>query len=217
MSRFRGRRSRLIAMAVVLLCFGTACSRPLGLHGSDGAAQTQQPQVPFHGNTAQNPSADGVAAAEESGQKRETGLPFHDSQSLPVGTLVTVRLKDPISTEGRRPSGTFEAIVDDPVTLDGNAIVPRGARVAGRVESARASKTKRNQNYVRLTLDSIDVSGRGLPVQTSSLFAHGKSAAGAAAGGEGATEVIRLEKGRRLTFRLTEPVYIASQQPASLH
>jgi hypothetical protein len=116
-------------------------------------------------------------------------------------------LKNPISADNPGGSGTFEAFVDEPVMVEGNALVPRGASVAGRVESARASRVKHNHGYVRLTLDSIDVAGKDLPVQTSSLFARGN-----APNGDASLSVLTLEQGRRLTFRLAQPVYVTGQQ-----
>jgi len=77
------------------------------------------------------------------------------------------------------------------------------------VESARASKVKHNPGYVRLTLDSIDVAGKDLPVQTSSLFARGNAPTG-----DASLSVLTLEQGRRLTFRLAQPVYVTGQQPS---
>ncbi|HET6180223.1 MAG TPA: hypothetical protein VFE61_25100 [Candidatus Sulfotelmatobacter sp.] len=88
----------------------------------------------------------------------------------------------------------------------------RGANVAGRVEAARVSKVKGNRAYLRLTLNSIDVAGKDLPVQTSSLFARGT-----APDGDVSARVITLEKGRRLTFRLAEPVFVANQEALNRH
>ena len=83
----------------------------------------------------------------------ETGLPFHDSQNLPAGTLLTVRLKYLIAAQNPAANGTFEALVDEAVVVEGNRLVPRGAVVEGRVESARASDVRRNGGYVRLALN----------------------------------------------------------------
>ena len=144
------------------------------------------------------------------GLNPETGLPFHNSQSLPAGTLLTVRLRNPISADDPGANARFEAVVDEPVVIEGNSVVPRGATVAGRVESALASNVRRNRGYVRLVLDSIHLAGVNLPIQTSSLFVRGNS--GDTQTGQGEMAQIHLEKGRRLTFRLTEPVYVAASQ-----
>ena len=62
------------------------------------------------------------------------------------------------------------------MVIDGNKLIPRGAAVSGRVESARASNLKRNRGYVRLVLETIHLSGASLPVQTASLFVRGSAA-----------------------------------------
>ena len=220
MSRFSTNRGLQVTLLLLLLPLLTiACSRPVGLHGNDGAAQADKSQVPFQDGPVQDGSGAGASdpnsQPQDHSQKAEGGLPFRDSQSLPVGTLLTVRLKNAISTDAPSASSTFEAVVEEPVTIEGTTLVPRGASVAGRVESARASKIRGNRNYVRLRLDSIGVAGRDLPVQTSSLFAHGDASVTPLTGDATPAALIHLEKGHRLTFRLTEPVYIASQQPIS--
>ena len=193
------------------MLFAASCSRPAGT--DDSSAQTTQPPVPFQegtGNTST--SSHPIEVPPKRPVNGETGLPFRDDQSLPAGTLLTVRLKSPITAENPGPSGTFEAIVDEPLVIEGNTLIPRGAIAAGRVEAARSSQMKRNRGYVRLILDSIDVSGRDLPVQTSSLFARGNFGDPGGVEGDGSAPVIHLEKGRRLTFRLTEPIFVAAQR-----
>jgi hypothetical protein len=151
----------------------------------------------------------------------EAGLPFHDSQNLPAGTLLTVRLKHPISAQNPAANGTFEALVDEAVVIEGNRLVPRGAVVEGRVESARASDVRRNGGYVRLALDSLHLAGGSLPIRTSSLFVRGNAGSnplpqGEIPSGAPSASVVRIEKGRRLTFRLTEPAYVAASQRTPL-
>ncbi len=212
MSRFCGPCNRAILLVLPLLLLA-GCSRPVGLHSDDNTAQASQRQVPFQNGGGAELSSN---AGSEHGSA-ESALPFRDDQNLPAGTMLTVRLKTPITTDKPGASDTFEAVVDEPLVIDGNILIPRGASVAGRVESARAFKATRNRGYVRLILDSIDVAGRDLPVQTSSLFARGNLDDLGAAGGDTSVAVIHLEKGRRLTFRLAEPVYLANQRPIPAH
>jgi hypothetical protein len=202
-------------MLLPLLLAG-GCSSPTGLRSDDSAAQAGQHQVPFQGGDGSAPANTPFSApGQDHSGNAETGLPFRDDQTLPAGTLLTVRLKSPISADNPGASGTFEAVVDEPLLMDGNTLIPRGASATGRVESVRSSNVRRNRGYVRLILNSIDVAGRELPVQTSSLFARGDF--GDAPDSGDVSAVIHLEKGRRLTFRLTEPVYLASQRAIPAH
>jgi len=158
-----------------------------------------------------------TARADNQNLRPDSSLPFRDSQSLPSGTLITVRLKSLIAADGSGFSGAFDAIVDEPVLVEGSALLPRGASVAGRVESARASGLRRNRGYVRLRLESVNVGGRNLPIQTSSLFVRGSASETPASGGTPSPQVVRLEGGRRLTFRLAEPVSIPNSPDMPIH
>jgi hypothetical protein len=188
----------------MLLLAAAGCSHPA--LQSDSAHTNPHP-IPFH-------EAGSVASTtvSDSAVQDKSGLPFQDVESLPVGTLLTVRLNDLVSAEHPGPTNTFEAVLDEPVRIDGNVVVPRGSTVSGYVESAQMSDVKKNRGYIRLDLQSIDIGGRALPLQTSSLFTPGNPRLTLVDGGKSSTNVMTLEKGRRLTFRLTEPVYLAAQR-----
>jgi len=224
MSRFRGRRGLTIAITLLSLLGAVGCAPPGGLQSGEDATPAGQQQIPFHEGGGRQSHPGNPSTAQDSGNdaKPETDLPFHDPQNLPAGTLLTVRLKNPISAEHPDATATFEAVVDQPILMEGNKLVPAGATVSGRVESARASNLKRNRGYLRLTLASIHLAGVDVPLQTSSLFVGGNAGQtqapqSQARDGEASATVLRLERGRRLVFRLTQPVYVAAtlQAPAS--
>lgn len=219
MSRFRRPHGLTIlqrSITLLALAATVSCARPAGLQSDDTAAHADPPAVPFHEAATSARSAE-TSATLDNPLNSQTSLPFQDSNNLPAGTLLTVRLKEPISAENPDANLAFEAVVDEPVAIEGNQVVARGVTVSGRVESTRASNLKRNRGSVRLTLDSIHLSGATLPIQTSSLFVRGNAgnaevrpAAGLQT--DDSTGVIRIEKGRRLTFRLSESVYVAAGQ-----
>jgi hypothetical protein len=221
MSQFRGPRGLTITAILLALLCASACSPPAGMQPSNGAAQADQPQVPFHDGEGKLSRSSDSSAAQDNVAPTETNLPFRDPQNLPAGTLLTVRLKNPISAENPDTNRTFQAVVDQPIVIEGNKLVPAGTVVSGRVESARASNLKRNSGYLRLTLDSIDLAGSKLPMQTASLFVSGNAGQPRTPQGSPANQpsaIIRLEKGHRLVFRLTEPLYVAgSQGPPAVH
>lgn len=200
--------STMSALCLLALSLLAGCSRP----AMQADARTNPHPVPFHDG------AQGIATSvPESGvaSKAETGLPFQANENLPVGTLITVRLNNFISADPASPDNAFEAVLDEPIKIDGNVVVPRGAAVAGHVQSAQISDIRQNRGYIRLDLESIAISGHDLPVQTSTLFARGTAHLTLANGSKDSTHIMTLEKGRRLTFRLTEPVYMAAQRPVS--
>ncbi len=194
-------------LAVLALTFSaSSCSRPVGLRPED-SAQADQREAPFQDSaSASDASTENAPASSAKGIKAESAPPFRDAQDLPAGTLITVRLKNDLSSDYTGESLTFGAVVDEPVQVEGNVVLAQGAGVAGRVESTRTSLVKRNRGYIRLTLDAIDFEGRKLPVQTSSLFVHGILTRAANGKSDNPSQAVHLESGRRLTFRLIEPV-----------
>jgi hypothetical protein len=239
MNRCWRRRGLTNWSTLFFLLLASGCSNPAGLRNDAAPADKE---VPFHDQEssasgsnppaslpAKSPSDDKAAngAGLEDAAKVESDLPFRnsrtvrDSQSLPAGTLLTVRLSELVSADHPEASGKFGAVVDEPVIVEGNVLVPRGVPVKGRIESARASEIKQNRGYLRLTLESMDLAGNEFAVQTSSLFASGTPEesehppAAPSASSSRSTAPVTLEKGRRLTFRITEPVYIASPHTAT--
>jgi hypothetical protein len=201
MARSSGFKSVLTLLALLGLLWEAACSRQVGVPSDDGAAQTTQTPFQDVGSTsASSNSGDSSNAASYP----HSSLPFHDSLGLPAGTLLMVRLKSSMSTDEPGSNDAFEAIMDEPVVMDGDTLIPRGADVTGHIESARASTMKPGRGYVQLVLQSVRVAGSDIPVQTASLFVRPSPQKGLSA------HAIRLEKGHRLTFRLTQPLYAAN-------
>src|SRR5579859_3165823 len=205
---FWGRRILTIGVCLLALFWLASCSSPDRLEHNEDASATDQSQLPFHDGVA--PSSANGSARTQPGAGRSNDLPFRAPQQLPAGTMLTIRLQHPLATDHSDAERTFEAVIDRPVVVDGDRLVPIGASVTGRVESARASNFKSNHGYLQLTLTSIQLAGLKLPVQTSSLFVRGEAgrsgAPSDAAWAKSARPVIYLEKGRQLVFRLTEPV-----------
>jgi hypothetical protein len=200
------------ASAAVLALLLSACSRPVAWKAGDVSSGHRQ--APFRAAAdSGNPKAETPAKADqESGQKGDSDLPFRDKLDLPAGTLLTVRLSDPITAENPASIAPFQASVDEPVQVKGDAISLRGAIVEGQVETVRPSQVKPNSGYVRLTLTDIHLDGRDVTLQTASLFVPGNPQNPKSKNGDAA---VRLDRGRRLTFRLIEPLVLSTN--ASVH
>jgi hypothetical protein len=104
-------------------------------------------------------------------------LPFGKAQQLtiPAGTTVAVRLQTSVSSANAAPGQQFDAVLDEPLEVNGVTVAPRGAAVVGRVVSARSSGRLHNPGYLRLALASIEINGKSTPVESSSIFIEGKS------------------------------------------
>ena len=109
-------------LTLLLLCV-VGCTRPAGTP-TDQSVFDSDHQAPFQPGDARPNSL-----SSENREAPANTLPFHDSQNLPPGTLLTVRLSNPVYAETAIASSSFEALVVDPVVMEGNVIVPHGAMV----------------------------------------------------------------------------------------
>ena len=103
--------------------------------------------------------------------------PFSGNQAvvIPKGTPIYVRLERTISSSTAQPGESFSAVLDEALAVDGQPVVPEGTKVSGRVVAARESGRLHNSGYLRLTLSSLNLSGKEMAIQTSSIFVKGGS------------------------------------------
>lgn len=189
------------------------CSRLGAAGGEPTGTSGGERKLPFHSSTASDQTSPGNVAPGLSTEAKD-GLPFRSPhlRVLPSGTLLTVRLEQPLDSTEVHAGDAFTAVIAEPVIIDGDTLVARGTAVAGAIESALSSNAQRSAGYIRMTLSAITIDGRQLPLQTSSLFAQGTSRlTGPESGRETAPAAIRLPQGRRLTFRLTLPASLDGQ------
>ena len=169
---------------------------------SDVAAPVTPQKLPFHPSADTN-SADANSIQTTIETAKAAAPPFGShAHTLPSGTLLTVQLDDSLSTAKVRDGDTFRASIAAPLTIDGDALVERGAVATGHVESVRAQA---GSGYFQLRLSGLTVEGRQLALQTTSLFTRGTAEQ---------PDGVRVQKGRRLTFRLTSPVTL--NEPKSI-
>jgi len=82
---------------------------------------------------------------------------------LPVGTTMTVRLDQQISTSNRE-GDTFSGTVVDPVYAQDNTIaVPAGATLFGHITGVHTASLPTEQNVIRLNFDELRLRGRAYP------------------------------------------------------
>jgi hypothetical protein len=145
-------------------------------------------------------------------------LPFNDSShsegisptqafassSIPAGTVVVIRLQSDLSSAGLDSGDLFQAVLDGPLVVQGQTLAPSGTTITGRVLAARASEPHA-PGYLRLTLSTVVLNGKAVDVHTSSVFCKGGLRGHLNSGSSSASDV-HFSTGRRLTFRLIQPL-----------
>lgn len=165
-----------IALAAVL-AGGLGCSKQAtpGASTLSGPETSQQAQrvrsAPFAktDTAAMAPTGDPIPTSS----KKKSPIP--QETIIPSGTALIVRLQNAVSSATSRPGDEFEATLDQPLLVDGQAIAPEGAHVTGRVVAARHSGRLMHPGYLRIALSSITVNGKTIPVQSSSVMIAGAS------------------------------------------
>ena len=142
----------LLPLIIVAVLLASGCSRQLsGESEPAGQPVESAQQVPFQ--QGENPA----------------------TLTVPAGTPITVRTQSAISSETAQPGDSFDAVLDQALVIKGQTVAPRGAGVRGRVVAARRSGRMHNSGYLRITLAALDLNGKQVPVETSSIFASGGS------------------------------------------
>lgn len=207
---------------LTFLAFGPACARQGGSQHTAANLSATEEAPPFQ--QVQNVASSEHTLAIPQDSKPATALPFHAAQPciLPSGTFLTVKLDGSLVPERVHAGDPFLASVAGSILIDGRTVIDSGTQVTGRIESAQASSPRldrsttsginRGRGYVQLTLTAIVVDGKHLPLQTASLFARGTSPQSSSSSRRIDTDlqsdVVRVQKGRRLTFRLIAPITV---------
>jgi len=200
-SRQAGQRVTLCAAIVATLLVSTACSRQLGASGLIG--DTKRSQLPFD------------RVSDAGGISPTDGF---EGNEIPAGTQLNIRLQLPLTSASARVGQSFSAVLDSPVIVAEKTIVPRGALVTGSVMASKASAELDDPGYLRLTLISMVVNGKTVPLATSSVFVKGGSYAssptinGSALNStessfRAAKDDVQFSTGHRLSFRIVRPFH----------
>jgi len=129
----------------------------------DAEAQGASPSVP-----AKQPSAPSAIEQDEVAKS----VP---SVTIPAGTRISVRTIDSIDSTKNRVGYRFQASLEEPLSVDGNVVVPKGADVYGRLEGSKETGTFAGRSELKLELTGIVVKGQTLPLVTGEYEVSGKS------------------------------------------
>src|SRR5271165_7388052 len=129
----------------------------------DSDAQGASPLVP-----SKQPS---VPSSIENNEVAKTS----PSVTIPAGTRISVRTIDSIDSTKDRVGYRFQASLEEPLWVDGNMVVPKGADVYGRLEESKETGTFTGRSELKLDLTGIVVNGQTLPLFNGEYEVSGKS------------------------------------------
>jgi hypothetical protein len=206
-----------IAIVLLMLSLLCACGRPPSLSGDNAANSADSQKLPFD----RQPHSIGISPSQEL---------IPSTTKLPEGTPIPIRLLSALSSASSHAGDSFNATIDEPVVIDGQTLLAPGTSASGRVLEAKPAARSRGGSpasspesslepgYLRIVLVSLNVGGKPVMIETSSIFAKGGSRGernpptGKASGasqqdsGKGRDKNIVLGIDRRLNFRLAQAV-----------
>jgi hypothetical protein len=93
---------------------------------------------------------------------------------VPAGTVLNVRLTQPIDVDASQAGMKFKAVVDDPVMINGKVVIPRGASAALQAAKVQQSGNMKGADKITLKVNTIGFGGRVYEVATTYVEASGK-------------------------------------------
>jgi hypothetical protein len=184
-------RSKVLSMTMALSLFAwsTACSKkPADNTQADSQQQPAAGQSAASGSSSQyGSSASGNKAnVGESNSAQPQPAP---ELTIPQGTILSVRLGQTISSKNNSAGDRFTASLAEPIIVGNQTVADGGTPATGTVVEAAPLGKFKGGAKLRLSLDSLNISGKRYPLQTSSvertMKGKGKRSAGMIGGGAG--------------------------------
>jgi hypothetical protein len=95
--------------------------------------------------------------------------------TLPQGTNFVIRMIDGVDSERSRVGQTFAASLDQPVMLNGETIIPRGADVTVKLVDQKESGKLTGRAELALALQSIRVNGQMVDINSQTVTQESSS------------------------------------------
>ena len=118
------------------------------------------------GNVFRPDNPEPVAAAPQ---------PARWNGELPAGTNMVVRLIDGVDSETNRVGQTFAASLDEPVMINGETVIPRGADAVLKLVDAKDSGKFTGRAELTLSLASVRVNGQMMDINSQTVSRESSS------------------------------------------
>lgn len=171
-------------VAVFALSFLVACNNQPSTPATSSASPTPNGSAPGGTSSANNAPASQQAAP----------APVRETITIPAGTVITVRLGEPLSSKDSTAGQDFSAEVAQPVVVGGKTVIAKGASAHGTVVDAKALGHFKGGALLEVKLNSVNIEGKNTEIQTGMIArseqGKGKRSAGFIGGGAGAGALI---------------------------
>ena len=108
-------------------------------------------------------------------EERETSSAADGSIELPAGTNLVIRMIEAVDSERNSVGQTFTASLDEPIVINGQTAIPRGADVVVKLVDEKESGNLTGRTTLTLDLISLKVNGRMVKVNTETVTEESSS------------------------------------------
>jgi len=88
---------------------------------------------------------------------------------VPVGTTITIRMIDAVNSQQSRLGETFRGSVDEPLIVDGQTVIPRGADAITKLVEDQQSGKIEGKTVLTLVLQQVMVNGKMVDLTTGDV------------------------------------------------
>lgn len=169
-----------VALACLLLSSGCKHAQQNNQASGNAPQQASTPAPPPDqpgGATAAPGAAPGSNAngapantpAPVTPENAQSAPPQPEPIVIPAGTHIAVTTRQALGSKISQAGDTFSATVARPVSIDGQVVIPRGARATGTVQQAKSLGRFKGQALLELSLDTVRVDGRTYQIHSNGL------------------------------------------------
>ena len=155
----------LIASLLLILGACSHSSAPSGASATSSTAPGTSSTSPDNANSTSNSTPATPALPP---------TPTPAPVVIPAGTTLTVTLDQAISTKDNNNGDRFDASLAAPITVDGQRVIPAGAKAVGTVVTAASAGHLKGGAQLALSLDSLRIHGQKYSIETSQFVQAGK-------------------------------------------
>ncbi len=179
-----------LALATMLPCNGCKSGNQAANNqqsSGDQAASNGQPSPNAAQSSDQNNGGNPASSQVAAGQPQAPPPP--QVVDLPAGTRLRVGIDQDLGSKISQPGDGFNATIESDVVVNGQTVIPRGARAEGTVIDAKPLGRFKGGALLQIRLERVHTSWGSYPVATSSIeraeTGKGKRTGMFAAGGGG--------------------------------
>ena len=134
--------------------------------GSDADPAVQQRQ--------QNAATQSAASQQQAAAQGASPEPVAPAQpaapvTIPAPTSIVVRMIEAIDSDKAKEGQTFAASLDQPIAIDGQVVLPKGAEMTVKLVQAQQSGKMTGKTELTVSLWSVNLNGRIIDIDTQNI------------------------------------------------